>query len=86
MCVDSFFPKPPDPAPLPPAAKPDPVIDPVKPKTTPLIDPDKVAKVDYGKTSKAKVKKQPKVTADSLKINTGVNTPSTAQTGGLNVS
>ena len=86
MCVSAFFPKPPDPKPLPPAAKPDPIIAPVKPKTTPLIDPDKVAKVDYGKTSKAKVKDQPQVTADSLKINTGVNTAPTSETGGLNVS
>ena len=86
MCVSAFFPKPPKPAPLPPAAKPDPIIDPVKPKVTPLIDPKKVAQVDYGKQATDTKKAQPNVTADSLKINLGTNAPSSADTGGLNVT
>ena len=86
MCVKSFFPDPPDPPPLPPAAKPDPIITETKPKTTPLIDPEKIAKVDYGSQADKGPKAQRRVTADSLKINLGTNAPTSADTGGINVS
>tara|TARA_R100001129_G_scaffold160521_1_gene125073 strand:- start:72 stop:329 length:258 start_codon:yes stop_codon:yes gene_type:complete len=85
MCVNAFFPKPPDPTPLPPATPPPPTIAPVKPKIRPLLDPKKIAKVDYG----SKVKRnegQKQVTADSLKINVGGGAPPAADTGGLNVT
>jgi hypothetical protein len=83
MCVKSFFPDPPKPAPLPPAAKPDPIITETKPKITPLLDPEKIAKVDYGSQADKK-NEAPKVTADSLKINLGTNAPGSAATGGIN--
>ena len=86
MCVKSFFPSPPDPAPLPPAAAPPPTIEPVKPKTRPLLDPDKIAKVDYGSKVKRNEGQKQRVTADSLKINVGGGAPPAADTGGLNVT
>ena len=85
MCVKAFFPKPPDPPPLPPIATPDPVVEETKPMVRKLIDPDTIAQVKYGQTDQ-KTKKPPKtVGADSLKINIGGDNPA-ASTGGLNVS
>ena len=87
MCVRSFFPKPPDPQPLPPAVTPPPVIADTKPKTRPLLDPNKIAKVDYGsKAKRNQQNQQQQVTADSLKINVGGGAPPAADTGGLNVT
>ena len=85
MCVKSFFPSPPDPPALPPAAKPDPIIAETKPKTQKLITPDQIAKVDYGSAPKRDESPgAPKVSADSLKINLGNQNNNSSNTGGLN--
>mgnify|MGYP003148475461 CR=1 FL=1 len=86
MCVNAFFPKPPDPPALAPAKKPDPIITATKPMAKPLVTPDEIAKVDFGGDKKKKQggKDAPRVTADSLKINLGGTEP-TSNTGGLNV-
>tara|TARA_R100000008_G_C3462807_1_gene105052 strand:+ start:203 stop:463 length:261 start_codon:yes stop_codon:yes gene_type:complete len=86
MCVKSFFPDPPDPPALPPAATPPPAVSETKPKTQKLITPDQIAKVDYGSSPKRdKRPDAPKVSADSLKINLGNQNNNSANTGGLNV-
>ena len=86
MCVNAFFPKPPDPPALAPAKKVDPIINPVKPMTKALVSPADIAKVDFGSEKKKQQggKDTPRVTADSLKINLG-GTEQTSNTGGLNV-
>ena len=84
MCVKAFFPKPPDPAPLPPAKKPDPIVQETKPQIRKLIDADSIAQVKYGQTSQKRKTPPKQVSADSLKINIGGDNPAAAS-GGLNV-
>ena len=85
MCVNAFFPKPPDPPPLPPATKPNPVVAPPKPMVRKLIDADTIAQVKYGQTTDKKKEPRKQIGADSLKINIGGDNPAAAS-GGLNVS
>ena len=82
MCLNAFFPKPPEPSTPPPTATPPPTIEPLKPKIRQLIDAKKLAGVTYG-SQKKRDRTTPRVTADSLKINLG-GTPPASQTGGLN--
>ena len=83
MCVNAFFPKPPDAAALPPAKKADPIIKPLA-RAKPLITPEDISKVKYGeKSNKEGATERKRVTADALKINLGAGDTS-SQTGGLN--
>ena len=82
MCLSALFPKPPNPTAPPPAKKADPIVK-APPKSKSLLTPEDIAKVEYGGQRKVQQTRD-KVTADSLKINLGGESP-TANTGGLNV-